>query len=221
MRLLLKWLRPKTVPSPNRKRIPFGKRVRLSLYRSCLRTLRKWYQKYAFSDRITLSGKPSVKLCHEHRDTAFEAEIKRLRLSLSEGMLERNGASSSQPEKRKRQPYYRCFHFVDHLLLEVDGQKVSIDHGDGRSFVSTLNGRLKESDAATLVAKYAFSGSRREDKPSSPSSRPKSVSLPRKPGGLFGDDPLFGKTPKKPEVPVSQPTPTIKNVEGVTIDESF
>jgi len=246
MRLLLKLLRPETVPSPNRKKIPFGTRLQLSLYRSCLKTLRRWYRKYAFSDSIVISGNPAIRICHEYRDTAFEAEIKRLRMSLPEGMLERSGASSSQPDKTKRRLYHGCFHFVDHFLMEINDQKISIDHGDGRSFVSTAKGRLKESDVTNLVAKYAFSGSLREDKnagrkvesikesiagkdppkgtmPEEPvkGTRPGRVTVPRKPGSLFGDDPLLGKTPEKPESPTSNPAPPIKNVEGVSIDESF
>lgn len=250
MKLLLKLLRPETVPSPNRKKIPFGTRVQLYLYRSCLKTLRKWYVKYAFSDKIVLSGKPAIRVFHECRDTAFEAELKRLRMGLQDGMIVRHGVSSSQPDKRKNRPYYRCFHFEDTLLVDIDGQKVSINHGKGRSFVSTLTGELWESDINSLIAKYAFTGSRHEEKaysskkvggisssiadsgplkgaaPSSPTTGPKPTSTPpspprRKPGPLFGDDPLFGKGIEKPESPVTTTPPTIKTVDGVTIDESF
>lgn len=247
MRLLLKILRPKTVPSPNRKKIPFGTRVQLSLYRSCLKTLRKWYARYAFSDSVLITGSPSIRVYHECRDTAFEAELKRLRLSLPEGMLERSGASSSQQSKHNGL-FYRCFHFEDNFLLDIDGQKASIKHGQGRSFVSTLKGRLKESDATSLFPKYAFSAMRRDekttltqkrsdisgsianpdpqkgaapDKPSSPTRPDNGPSFRKKTGPLFGDDPLLGKIPEKPEPPVVTPPPSIKNVEGVSIDESF
>ena len=250
MRLLLKLLRPTTVPSPNRKNIPFGTRVQLSLYRSCLKTLRHWYAKYAFSDKIVISGKPAIRLFHECRDTAFEAELKRLRMGLPDNMIVRHGVSSSQTEKRNNRPYYRCFHFEDTVLLDVDGQKISINHGKGRSFVSTLTGELKESDTNSIIAKYAFAGSRHQEKeyttkkvggisasiagsgpvkgttPKSPSSGPKPTTTPppppkKKAGPLFGDDPLFGKGIEKPEPPVTTTPPTIKTIDGVTIDESF
>lgn len=254
MRLLLKLLRPETIPSPNRKKIPLGTRIQLSLYRSCLMTLRKWYTKYAFSDSVVVMGSPTIRVFHEYRDLAFEAELKRLRMSLPEVMLERGGATSSRPDKRKRRPYYSNFRFEDTFRLDIDGQKVSIDHGDGRSFVATLSGHLKESDSESLIAKYAFSASRRQEHqekgnatpakragisssiagsgpargpkhewPTPPSSSNPTGPTPpaRKPGALFGDDPLLGRITEKPDKPVDKPSPTIKNVEGVTIDESF
>lgn len=58
MRLLVKWLRPKVVPSPRRKKIPFGTRLQLFLYRRCIKKLTKWYCRYAFSDSVTLMGMP-------------------------------------------------------------------------------------------------------------------------------------------------------------------
>lgn len=251
MQLLLKLLRPKTVPSPRRKKIPFGIRVRLSLYRSCLKKRRKWYSRYAFADTIVISGSPQVKLYHEFRDISFEAELKRLRIQVPESMLDRGSESSSLPAKWGRRPFFGEFKFRDTYRLEVGGQRISIEHGDGRSFVSTIKGRLKESDVDNLHCQYVFSGSLREDKGSAsrkrgdisssiaggapsgdtaekkPAGRPVPGSGPaprRKEGSLFGDDPLLGKgtgKPSPPETPVSEPVPTIKSVAGVDIDESF
>ena len=250
MRLLLKWFRPDIIPSPRRKRIPFGTRLQLQLYRSCLKILRKWYAKYAYSDSISISGsqESGIRIYHEFRDTAFEAELKRLRLSLPERILECRGVSSSQCIGRKDLLFYRSFHFEDNFLLEMDGQKVSIKHGRDRTFVSTLNGCLKETDATSLIPKYAFSCIRRDvkaactkkkigisdsitdsapqigytsEKPSS-SYRPNNgPSFKKESGHLFEDDPLYGKSQEKPETPATSPPPSIKNIEGVTIDESF
>ena len=61
MRLLLKWLRPEVVPSPRRKKIPFGTSVPLYLYRRCIVKLTKWYFKYAFSDCMSHVGTPPVR----------------------------------------------------------------------------------------------------------------------------------------------------------------
>lgn len=248
MRLLLKWLRPKVVPSPRRKKIPFGIRVQLYLYRSCIKKLTKWYCRYAFSDSVTLIGTPTTRVTHEYRDYSFEAEIKRLHLQIPDGMVERAGATSHLPDKRRNRRYFNCFHLEDHFLLEIDGRKISIDHGQGRSFVSTFKGRLKESDNGSLFAKYAFSGSIRGNKvgmsgpassisgsyggkatsevnflnrTASDSQPVESFSPKRRTRGLFGDDPLFDKKTDAPEAPLSTQSPSIKSVEGVTIDESF
>lgn len=248
MWLLLKWLRPETVPSPRRKKIPLGMRLQLQFYRSCLRILRKWYARYAFSDSILLTGNPAIRVYHEFRDIAFEAELKRLRLSLPERMLECSGTSSSLRNGRKGLRFYRCYHFEDSFLLDIDGQKVSIKHGQSHSFVSTLNGCLKEAEPTSLIPKYAFSGRRRDvkvsgtnkgidisssiagsgpqrrgipDNPTSFSRSDNGPSIRKGTGHLFGDDPLFGKIQEKPNPPVATPPPSIKNVEGVSIDESF
>ena len=248
MRLLLKWLRPEVVPSPRRKKIPFGTQVQLYLYRRCIKRLAKWYPRYAFSDSITLGGSPTARITHEHRDLAFEAEIKRIRMQMPNDMVDCIGLTSHFPDKRKSQRYYDCFHFEDHLIFEIDGKKISIDHGQGRSFVSSLKGKLMESDGDSLFAKYSFSGSLRGNKArtsslfSSPSeslggkdntsenntsklvfeARPEGPNFHgNKTGGLFGDDPLFGKKSDAPKTLVSTSSNSVKSVEGVTIDESF
>lgn len=239
MRLLIKWLRPETVPSPKRKNIPFGTRLRLSLYRECLKILRNWYQKYAFSDTVVISGRPAIRICHEYRDIDFESELKRLRLPIQDDMIERQGNSSSQSEKSKRRTYYNCFHFKDHFVLDISDQRIAIDHGDGRAIVSTVKGMLKESDAANLVSKFFFVGNLKDDKmtnsgervmvtayssPQKTESRPQRIPSTQKSRGLFGNDPLLGKGVrpiKVPDAPVKAPEPKIKSVAGVEIDESF
>ena len=164
MRLLLKLLRPDTVPAPNRKNIPFGTRVRLALYRKCLLRARRRYSKLAFSDSIVIEGSPSVRILHEFRDVNFEAEVKRMRLVPQEVMGECTGTTSNWPDRNRKRGIPRYFHFKDSFSLVVDGQKTSVEHGDGRSFVSAVSGRLKETDAAALYAKYSFSASRRTPK---------------------------------------------------------
>lgn len=248
MRLLLKWLRPEVVPSPKRKNIPFGTQVQLYLYRRCIKRLAKWYSQYAFSDSVILVGTPAARVTHEYRDYSFEAEIKRMHIQMPNGMEDCAGVTSHFPNKRKGRHFFSCFHFEDHFLLEIDGKKVSIDHGQGRSFVSTFKGKLKESNNCNLFAKYSFSGSMRGNKVGM-SSRAYSLSGPysggetseenssnrtasntrsagsfttiKRAGGLFGDDPLLGRETDVPEIQISTPLPIIKSVEGVTIDESF
>lgn len=259
MQLLLKWLRPETVPSPKRKQIPLGMKIRLSLYRNCLNMMRKWYSRYAFSDVIEIQGTPRIKIIHEFRDLAFEAELKRMHITAPVVMQEKNGTSSSFTDKRNKRRHFGSFRLKDSFRMEINGQKVSVDHGDGRSFISTVKGRLKESRPDSLITQYAFSGSIREDKPAGTGKRgsisssitetapkptgtagkpeegaaPAAGSTPpkgmpaqetpprRKSGSLFGDDPLLGRTDVKPEEPVSPPSPDIKTVAGVEIDESF
>lgn len=250
MRLLLKLLRPEKVPSPNRKSVPFETRMQLLLYRRCLKRLKRWYYRYAYSDSMIIVGNPSIKVYHEFRDIAFETELKRLRVTFSEGMIECSGATSHYTDKRKRHRYFKCFHFEDNFLLDIDNQKISIKHGNGRSFVSTINGHLKESNETSVLAKYVFSGSRHIERDkrtkintsiSSPYSginpsddskqRGTEISTPRGGGQdikkkstpLFGDDPLFrGIIPgNAPMLEPVKETPTTKTLEGVIIDESF
>ncbi len=248
MRLLIKWLRPETVPSPRRKKIPFGSQVQIYLYRRCIKRLAKWYSQYAFSDSVTLVGTPAARVTHEYRDYSFEAEIKRMRIQIPNGTVDCVGVTSHFPNKRKGRHYFNCFHFEDHFLLEIDGKKISIDHGQDQSFVSTFKGKLKESDNCSLYAKYSFSGSMRGNKVgmsgrasslsglyngreasgAAPSDRPASDTRSagtytpiKRARGLFGDDPLLSKDTDVLEIPISTPLPTIKSVEGVTIDESF
>ena len=250
MQLLLRLLRPEKIPSPQRKKTPLGIRLQLFLYRRCLKRLKKWYYKYAYSDSMIIVGNPSIKLYHEFRDIAFETELKRMRVTFSEGMIECSGATSHYPDKRKRHRYFKCFHFEDTFLLDIDNQKISIKHGNGRSFVSTINGHLKESNDTSVLAKYVFSGSRHIEKDkrtkintsiSSPysgintsddskqrgteisTSRGGGQDIKKKSSPLFGDDPLFRSImPENFPVPeLEKEVSTTKTLEGVIIDESF
>lgn len=248
MNLLLKLLRPERVPSPNRKKIPFGTRLQLFLYRSGLKRLKKKYCRCAYSDTMIIVGNPSIKVYHEFRDISFETELKRLNIPFTEGMIECTGATSHHPEKHKRQPSYNQFHFEDSFLLDIDNQKISIKHGDGHSFVSTINGSLKESNDTSIMSKYIFSGSRRTEKGQRSkinasissaysefnpydnsdqhgvgidNSKKGGQDLKKKTGPLFGDDPLLHGV--KPDInnDPKPATPATKILEGVIIDESF
>lgn len=249
MRLLLKLLRPEKVPSPNRKSVPFGTRMQLLLYRRCLKRLKRWYYRYAYSDSMIIVGNPSIKVYHEFRDIAFETELRRMHVTFSEGMIECSGATSHYPDKRKRHRYFKCFHLEDTFLLDIDNQKISIKHGNGRSFISTINGHLKESNDTSVFAKYVFSGSRHIEKDkrakintsisfpysginSSDDSKQRETKISTPRGGqdikkkstpLFGDDPLLrGIIPgNAPMLEPVKETPTTKTLEGVIIDESF
>lgn len=247
MRLLLKWLRPKVVPSPRRKKIPFGIRVQLYLYRSCIKKLTKGIAGMLFPIALLLLERRQPELPTSIVITPLKQRLN-LHLQIPDGMVERAGATSHLPDKRRNRRYFNCFHLEDHFLIEIDGRKISIDHGQGRSFVSTFKGRLKESDNGSLFAKYAFSGSIRGNKvgmsgpassisgsyggkatsevnslnrTASDSQPVESFSPKRRTRGLFGDDPLFDKKTDAPEAPLSTQSPSIKSVEGVTIDESF
>lgn len=244
MQLFLKWLKPDVVPLPRQKNIPLGIQVQLFLYRHCLKTLSKWYQKYAFSDSIVLAGNPMLRVIHEYRDYTFETELKRLHIPYSGEMTDVIGVSSHFLEKKRKHRYYNCFCFEDHFLFEIDGKQISIEHKQGRSFASTIKGHLKESNSENIYAKYVFAGSLRANKIDMSCGRPSSEapsssitsSVRRtapianiagfnpkitKVGGLFGDDPLLEGKQEVQEAATHIPSANIKNVEGVTIDESF
>lgn len=244
MKLLLKLLKPDVVPSPRRKSIPFRTRVQLLLYGLCIKILRKWYSKYAFSDSIMLVGKQSIKLTHEYRDYSFEGELKRLHYQIPDTLKAVTGITSSLPKKQKIYLFRNYFSFEDRFLLEIDGQKISIEHNRGCSFNSSFKGQLKESDSNSLISRYVFSGSlklsgmglsgeRKHGKPNTAKVPFESEILPeanvqpttvvpssRSRDGLFSDDPLFRKGGVPDERTNIIPS-SIKEVEGVTIDESF
>lgn len=224
MRLLLKWLRPDFLPSSKRKKTPLGLKLQLFLYRRSLKMLMKWYSCYAFSDSIMIAGTPTITVKHDFRDYSFEAELRRFNLHIPGGIIVHRGgvssSSSSSQDKRNRPRFLGCFSFEDYFLLEAEGKKVYINHHRrGRSFLSTVKGRLKESDITNLLAKYAFSGT--FPSPRYDLSNQISFFPSIKTGGLFCDDPLLTKCPMKTNNQTSTKTPAIKNVAGVTIDESF
>ena len=173
-RLLLKCLRPVTVPSPNRKHLSFGTRIRLEAYRKCLKVLRKWYGRYAFSDVVTLPGRPQTKVVHEFRDLSFEAELKRLRIQVPENTIVRNRQASARKRSFGCLPHFRDFRFVDTMTLVIGGQRIAVSRGLDDSFSSTLNGILKETDENSLIRKYIFTASA----PSQPEQRPSRTKAP-------------------------------------------
>ena len=215
MRLLLKWLRPDTVPSPGRKNLPFGTRLRLDLYRSALNLLAKHYKKHAFFDTLSLPGS-QVKLIHEFRDTAFEAELKRMHMLQKDQMVLKDGCVSSKQAK-KNSFFFKQFHFEDVLVLDTPEQRVIIRRGSACSFEAARGGKLKESEAGSLVSQYQFTGASVSKQPVQPSTAPNTASKtetgsasrknvgradegkkgpsqnePRQ-GPLFGRDPLLHK----------------------------
>lgn len=244
MRFLMKWLKPDVVPSPRRKNIPFGTRVQLLMYRQCLKRLRKWYSKYAFSDSVILTGKQSLKITHEYRDFLFESELKRLHLQSSDSVKEILGTKSYTPEKCQRRRYLSYFCFEDHFLLEIDGRKISIEHNRSQSFNSSFKGQLKGSDGGSLLSRYIFSCSfygnnidllgtgkqinahtvctTDDDHFKAPTfdKRPAAITSNRRPESLFGEDPLYGYG--KVQFDRAKQAPfMIKELAGVTIDETF
>ena len=229
MRLLLKWLRPDTVPPPSKKHLPFGTKLRLDVYRSMLKLLAREYPKYAFSDTVSL---PSInaKLTHEFRDTSFEAELKRLRLLQKDQMVLRDESVSTVRRRRNNLLFFKQFRFIDLLILEVDGQKVTIRRDEECSFSASRGGKLKESEVGSLLSQYQFTGPAASKQMSrsiaTPEAQPKGGGQPApKTGGekqetprkeprkgpLFGDDPLFRKKglehPEGPATPAGGEKP--------------
>ena len=210
MRLLLKWLRPDTVPPPNKKNLPFGTKLRLDVYRSALKLLAKYYRQYAFLDTISLPSS-QVKLIHEFRDKTFEGELKRMRL-LQKYPMTLKEARASDKQVRSNQLFFKQFRFEDIFVLDIPGQRVTIHRGASCSFEATSGGKLKESEVGSLLSQYQFIGPAASKQMSrsiaTPDAQPKGGEKPApKTGGekketpgkaprngpLFGDDPLFRK----------------------------
>ena len=154
-------------------------------------------------------NRPSVRILHEFRDVNFEAELKRMRLIPKDVMIECAGATSNWPDPKRPRGIPRYFHFKDSFSLVVEGQKTYIEHGDGRLFASTVSGKLNETDAAALYARYAFSASRgglKKDASVKDSLSPTSVT--GRP--VFADGPLAADRPAVTDRPVATDRPARK-----------
>lgn len=232
MRLLIKWLRPINVPSPKRKNIPFRVRIQCELYSICLKILKKYYTKYAFSDYLTIKGGAHIQICNEFRDSQFEAELKRMHIILSDSMIDVPNRHSSHSGSRGIALFFKCFHFSNSLFIDINGEKITLEHGDGRSFITTMKGYLKESDASNLLLKYSFSGLYKDSISTKTNSircqhsiqqdiLPKNRRVSEKPNSLFGNDPLLEGEIKQSKSLEGNSSSTVKHLEGVSIDESF
>ena len=159
MRWFTALLRPETIPSARKKHLPFGTKLRLGIYRRRLLRLRKYYARYAYSDTVTLQGRPGFKVVHEHRDPAFEAELKRMRILPPESLVERDRASVSGSGLNANRRFYSEFRFEDSLIVTAGGQKTVINREAESAFYTSIPGRLKTSAAECVVGRYQFTGS--------------------------------------------------------------
>ena len=159
MRWFTALLRPETIPSARKKHLPFGMKLRLDIYRRRLLRLRKYYARYAYSDTVTLQGRPGIKIVHEHRDPAFEAELKRMRILPPESLVERDRASISGSGLNASRRFYSEFRFEDSLVVTAGGQKTVINREEESAFYTSIPGRLKTSAAECVVGRYQFTGS--------------------------------------------------------------
>lgn len=159
MRWFTALLRPETIPSARKKYLPFGTKLRLGIYRRRLLLLRKYYARYAYSDMVTLQGRPGIKVIHEHRDPAFEADLKRMRILPPESLVERDRASISGSGRNTSPRFYSEFRFEDSLIVTAGGQKTVINREAESAFYTSIPGRLKTSAAECVVGRYQFIGS--------------------------------------------------------------
>lgn len=158
MRWFTALLRPETIPSVRKKHLPFGEKLRLGIYRRRLLRLRKYYARYAYSDTVTLQGRPGIKVVHEHRDPAFEAELKRMRILPPESLVERDRASVSGADRNTSRRFYSEFRFEDSLVVTAGGQKTVISREEESAFYTSFPGRLKTSAMECVVGRYQFTG---------------------------------------------------------------
>lgn len=172
MKWITRMLRPEAVPPASKKRLSFGTRVRMGLYRNRLLRLRKYYALYAFSDMVALQGRPGIKVVHERRDPVFEAELRRMKLLPPDQTKARTGLTATGEKEPSIRLCYKEFRFVDTLTLTMGGQTVCIHHGEEADFRSAIEGVLKESLDGNLIQRYQFAGipavlaKESEDKPS-------------------------------------------------------
>ena len=222
-------------------------KLRLGIYRRRLLRLRKYYARYAYSDTVTMQGRPGIKIVHEHRDPAFEAELKRMRILPPESLVERDRASVSGSGRNASRRFYSEFRFEDSLVVTAGGQKTVISREEESAFYTSIPGRLRTSATECVVGRYQFTGSLAASlstpraggtvPPSQGPERPMATGQDKPLGGgrakavkegpLFKDDPLLGqsypasRTIQPAPTPASAPAPKMKSVAGVEIDESF
>jgi hypothetical protein len=211
--------------------------MRLGLYRSALNLLARQYRKYAFFDTVSIP-RSQAKLIHVFRDSEFESELKRMHLLQKERMILREGIIAREGKRRKSLLFFKQFCFEDILILDIDGQRVTIRRGDSCSFEATRSGSLKQSAPENLLSQYQFTdtvaakvSSRSISTPVTAPKGKEAVSqtndgegrhdnggkqpaghAPRK-GPLFGEDPLLRMDPgylKDPKKASDPPIPVTR-----------
>lgn len=214
-----------------RKKLKNGEKLRLTAYRWLLKHGMKAYRNLAVSDVVSAAG-GRIKVIHECRDLAFEDMLKAAKVAAPL----RYKASLCPFETRiaNRKRGWRWFNFTDTLVVQIDGQNVSFEHGECYKVGSSVEVTAKRTsledgiDAAYVAMAVSLAKVSAKQKPapvksetpsSAPvaskpaSSKPRNPERPKKPAskpGLMGVDGrgMFGKKPLpefKPEVPEFKP----------------
>lgn len=110
-----------------RRKLTSGEQLRVSLYRWILMRGKKAYRRLAVSDVISMSG-GRVKVVHEYRDLEFERKLKEAKIAVPHSY--KAAVYPFESVTRSRQRGWKWFNFTDTLSVEIDGQKVSVEHGE-------------------------------------------------------------------------------------------
>ena len=206
-----------------RRKLTSGEQLRVSLYRWILMRGKKAYRRLAVSDVISMSG-GRVKVVHEYRDLEFERKLKEAKIAVPHSYNATVYPFESMT--RGRQRGWKWFNFTDTLSVEIDGQKVSVEHGELYKVCGSAKATAKRTGpddvldavfltmAVSLAKSSAARQSNRSAQPSQQTGATSQQPRPMKKGkGLVGVEGrgVFGKNPR-PNLNLQQ------EVEPETVD---
>ncbi len=206
-----------------RRKLTGADRLQVSMYRWLLKRGLKAYRNFAVSDVVSCAG-GRMKIIHEYRDLEFEGMLRTAKVATP--LSYKAALCPFESNVGRGKHGWKWFNFTDTLIVEIDGQKVNVEHGElykvySSAKVSAKRTGLDDGIDATFLSvavslakssakqssKSSAPGKTRTPSPSSagvpqvPSEKPKGPVGARKPSGnkgLMGVDGrgMFGKNPQ-------------------------
>lgn len=199
---------------------PFLLRCQKGLFSFCIRCMQNLYRRYAYHDTINLAGVKIVQTC---RDEEFEGWLKAIGKDVKPHLEPSKTGTSVHNALYMSQPFYGFFHFDRQLTIFQNGKVLMLSHSP-RLFVSNeIMGSFKKSCSSDIIIRTEFKSS------SSKNSTVTSGMEPDVPKTLQQQETTrnkvsLGKLSAPPGFktePIAQEKPSVKQMRGVEIDESF
>lgn len=199
---------------------PFLLQCQKGLFSFCISCMQNLYRRYAYHDTIDLAGVKIVQTC---RDEEFEGWLKAIGRDVKPHMEPSKTATSAQNASYMSQPFYSFFRFERKLTICQNGKVLMISHSP-RLFVSNeIMGSFKKSCSSDIIIRTELKSS------FSKASTRTSEKEPDVPKTLQQQETTHNKVslgkPSAPPVfktePIVQEKPSVKQMRGVEIDESF
>ncbi len=126
----------------SQKKTSFWIRLRMWVFGACVRMLKNFYRRYAYSDVIML-GDTEITL--SRRDHEFEQWLSQLKLNVQPRLQ----TSTRKPVNKKEhwwRPFYKFFRMEQITMIAHDKKKIIFDRTRDLTITSDMEGQLKLSD---------------------------------------------------------------------------